>query len=142
MPAPDFADWLAITELKARYCRLLDTKDWDGWAALFTPDFLLDATGSGGPRMEGRDDAVASVRRSLETAKTVHHVHMPELTLSGDAATGIWPMQDHLVWADGRTMTGYGHYHDRYIRIDGAWRIAQSRLTRLHIAMQSPPPSA
>lgn len=92
--------------------------------------------------MEGRDDAVASVRRSLETAKTVHHVHMPELTLSGDAATGIWPMQDHLVWADGRTMTGYGHYHDRYIRIDGAWRIAQSRLTRLHIAMQSPPPSA
>ena len=36
MAAPGFADWLAIADLKARYCRLLDSKDWDGFAALFT----------------------------------------------------------------------------------------------------------
>jgi uncharacterized protein (TIGR02246 family) len=138
MAARDFADWDAITELKAHYCRLLDSKDWDGWAALFTPDFLLDATGSGGSRIAGRDAFVASIRRSLETAITVHHVHMPEITVTGDAATAIWPMQDHLLWADGRTLTGYGHYHDRYIRSDSQWLIAESRLTSLHMAMVPP----
>jgi hypothetical protein len=25
----------AIKQLKARYCRLLDTKDWQGWRSLF-----------------------------------------------------------------------------------------------------------
>ncbi|MBV2151143.1 nuclear transport factor 2 family protein [Sphingobium sp. AS12] len=138
MAAPDFAEWLAISELKARYCRLLDSKDWDGWAALFTPDFLLDATASGGPRIEGREAFVSSIRRSLEAAATVHHVHMPEITMTGDEATAIWPMMDHLVWPDGRTLTGYGHYHDRYIRVGGNWLIAESRLTRLHMAMVPP----
>jgi 3-phenylpropionate/cinnamic acid dioxygenase small subunit len=28
----------AIRELKARYFRLMDTKDWDGWKELFTLD--------------------------------------------------------------------------------------------------------
>jgi uncharacterized protein (TIGR02246 family) len=138
MATPDFADWAAITELKARYCRLMDGKDWDGWAALFTPDFLLDATASGGPHIAGRDAFVASIRRSLDAAITVHHVHMPEVTVSGDEATAIWPMMDHLVWPDGRVLTGYGHYHDRYVRSDGRWLIAESRLTRLHVVMVPP----
>jgi hypothetical protein len=30
----------AIRELKARYFRLMDTKDWSGWKALFTPDLV------------------------------------------------------------------------------------------------------
>jgi hypothetical protein len=29
--------------------------------------------------------------------------------------------------------TGYGHYHERYVRQDGRWRIAAQRLTRLHV---------
>ncbi len=62
MAAPGFADWLAIADLKARYCRLLDSKDWDGFAALFTEDFLLDASGSGGPVLEGRDVAIGGGR--------------------------------------------------------------------------------
>lgn len=138
MAAPGFADWLGIANLKARYCRLLDSKDWDGFAELFTEDFLLDASGSGGPLLEGRDIAIASVRRSIDPAKTVHHVHSPEIAIDGDAATAIWPMQDRLVWPDGRTLTGYGHYHERYVREGGAWKIAQSRLTRLLIEMQPP----
>jgi hypothetical protein len=28
---PNFADWVAICETKARYCRCLDTKDWAGY---------------------------------------------------------------------------------------------------------------
>ena len=92
MTAPGFDDWLAITQLKARYCRLLDTKDWDGWAALFTDDVVVDTTASGGPRMEGREAFVGSVRRSLAEARTAHHVHSPEVAVDGDTATATWAM--------------------------------------------------
>lgn len=138
MDGGEFADWRAIANLKARYCRLLDTKDWAGFEALFTSDFRLDATGSGGPLLEGRAVAIASVQASIDPARTVHQVHSPEIELDGDAATGIWAMQDYLVWPDGRKLTGYGHYHETYRREGGGWRIATSRLTRLAIDMQAP----
>lgn len=34
----------AIKQLKARYCRFLDTKQWDDWRALFTDDFVSDTS--------------------------------------------------------------------------------------------------
>jgi hypothetical protein len=136
--APDFPDWLAIANLKARYCRLLDCKDWAGFANLFTDGLVLDATASGGPRFEGRDAAITGVRASIEAAKTAHQVHSPEIEIDGDGAGAIWAMQDRLVWPDGRTLTGYGHYHERYVRVDGVWKIAASRLTRLHIELTQP----
>ncbi|WP_165189720.1 nuclear transport factor 2 family protein [Caulobacter soli] len=136
MTAPGFADWLAIANLKARYCRFLDTKDWAAYADLFTPDVVIDTTPSGGPRMEGREAALASIRASLDAAKTVHHVHSPEIEIDGDAARAVWAMQDQLSWSNGRKLSGAGHYHERYVRQDGDWKIAESRLTRLWLEMQ------
>jgi len=126
----DFADWLAIANVKAAYCRLLDTKDWAGWADLFTDDFELDVSDSGGTAMKGRDVIVAFVRSSIESAKTAHQVHFPEITINGDTAHAIWPMQDRVEW-EGRALTGYGHYHEDYVRQGGRWRIARQKLTRL-----------
>ena len=134
---PGFADWLAIANLKARYCRHLDTKDWAAYASLFTEDVVIDTTGSGGPRMEGRDAAVASIRASLDAATTVHQVHAPEIEIDGDEARAVWAMQDRLTWPNGRKIDGAGHYHERYVREDGAWKIAESRLTRLFVDMQA-----
>ena len=132
MPStPNFADWLEIANLKAAYCRLLDTKDWDGWAQLFTEDFVQDVSGSGGGVFHGRDAAVAATRGSIETAKTAHQVHFPEISIDGDTASAIWPLQDRLVWEDGRSLTAYGHYHERYRRTAEGWRIAEQKLTRL-----------
>ncbi|MET0251769.1 MAG: nuclear transport factor 2 family protein [Novosphingobium sp.] len=137
--APCFADWLAICELKARYCRFLDTKDWGAYAELFTEDLVLDTTGSGGTRTEGRDVAMALVRGSIEQTITTHHVHSPEIAVDGDEATAVWAMQDRNIWANGRSLLGFGHYHERYRRIDGAWRIAESRLTRLNMELSPVP---
>lgn len=131
--APDFADWLAIHNLKARYCRLLDTKDWEGWGQLFTEDFHQDVSGSGGGVFEGREAAVATTRQSIETAKTAHQVHSPEIEIDGDSATAIWALEDRVVWGDGRALTGWGHYHERYVRTADGWRIAEQKLTRLHM---------
>lgn len=128
---PQFSDWLAICNVKAAYCRLLDAKDWDSWAQLFTEDVEVDVRGSGGTLERGRDAFVASVRGSIETTKTCHQVHSPEITIDGDTATAVWAMQDRLIWEDGRTMTGFGHYHENYVKQDGQWRIARQKLTRL-----------
>ncbi len=138
---PGFEDWQAICETKARYCRCMDTKDWAGWADVFTEDLVLDSTPAGGYRIEGRDKAVATVRGSIEDAKTSHQVHNPEVAFDGnDAADVIWAMQDRVEMSAERSAasghlghTGYGHYHERYVRCpDGKWRISESRLSYLH----------
>ena len=135
-PAPAFSDWLAIVTLKARYCRCLDTKDWAGYAAVFAQDAVLDTTAAGGQRVEGRDAVLAYVRLSISADTiTTHHVHNPEIETDGDTATAIWAMQDRNIWPNGRQLLGFGHYHERYVRQGGEWRIALSRLTRLNVEM-------
>jgi SnoaL-like domain len=138
MTTPNFADWLEICSLKARYCRCLDTKDWDGFAAVFTEDLILDTSPAGGLRVEGRDAAVAYVRSSIsEDTITTHHVHAPEFEIDGQSATGIWAMQDRNIWPSGRKLLGFGHYHEQYVRVGGAWKIAQSQLTRINVEMSA-----
>jgi hypothetical protein len=134
--APEFKDWLSICNVKARYCRCLDTKDWAGYADCFTEDLILDTSPSGGARVEGRDAAVAYVRSSIsDDTITTHHVHAPEITIDGDSATAIWAMQDRNVWPNGRKLLGFGHYHERYARVDGQWRISESILTRINMEL-------
>jgi ketosteroid isomerase-like protein len=134
---------IAIGEVKARYCRLLDTKDWAGYAELFTEDFELDTSAAGGPPpIRGREAALRMVRASVEQARTSHHVHSPEIRLEGDVAQVIWAMQHRVVWGERKPQpgvlghTGFGHYHERYVRENGRWRIAAQRLTRLHMDVQ------
>lgn len=135
------ADYLAICDTKARYCRALDTKDWDACVDVFTEDLVLDTTPAGGYLTHGRDEALRMIRASLEGARTAHQVHSPEIRFEGDTAEVTWAMQDRVVWSPERAgrmgnqgHTGYGHYHERYIRCaDGRWRIATQRLTRLHV---------
>jgi len=124
-----------IKQLKARHCRMVDTKDWAGWGdTCLTEDFHLD---SGGGVQDGRDVVVASVSGSLESASTVHHVYTPEITLTGpDTATGVWPMEDWIrLSIDGNPIAfhGCGHYHEEYLRTDKGWRIKSSRQTRLRV---------
>ena len=42
-------------------------------------------------------------------------------------------MEDHIFGPDRKTrlLNAAGHYHERYRFEDGAWRIAETRLTRL-----------
>ena len=137
----DFADWLAICETKARYCRCLDTKDWAGYADVFTEDLVLDTTPAGGYKVEGRDAAIRMVRGSIETAKTAHQVHNPEMTFAADgrSAEVIWAMNDRVAWGEDRIPamgslghTGYGHYREHYVKCpDGKWRIQRNTLSYL-----------
>lgn len=135
-----------IHQLKARYFRCLDEKDWDGFGAVFADDAAMDISGEkaddagdigniGDGLIVGRAAIVELVSSALEGVTTVHHGHTPEITVTDEnSASGIWAMEDHLWWPEDsplRTLHGYGHYHERYRRSDGVWQIASTLLTRL-----------
>jgi uncharacterized protein (TIGR02246 family) len=124
----------AIRQLKARYFRTMDTKDWQAMRRVFTDDAVIDTTASGGREIAGADEFMSFLQETLAGVITAHHGHMPEITLtSASTASGIWALQDMLVWPDGSRMHGYGHYHDTYEKVDGAWLIRTSTLSRLHM---------
>ncbi len=124
----------AIKQLKARYFRTMDTKDWAGMRQVFADDVVMDTTDSGGGVVTGADAFLEFLQRTLADAVTVHHGHMPEIELtSSTTATGIWALHDVIVWPDGTRLQGDGHYHETYERVDGAWRITSSTLTRLRM---------
>lgn len=139
--ARHIADIEALKQLKARYCRLLDAKDWTAWRCLFTDDFVGDTSEAGGKRVDGADAFVAFVSGTLGSARrtTVHQVHAPELELtSATRARGVWALNDVVRLARGITLQGYGHYHETYEKVDGQWRMKSSKLTRLREDIQTP----
>jgi uncharacterized protein (TIGR02246 family) len=126
----------AIKQLKARYFRTLDTKDWDAMRRVFVDQVVIDTTASGGNVVTGADEFMAFLREALAGTVTVHHGHMPEIEVtSATTANGIWAMEDVVVWPNGTQLQGYGHYHETYEKAGGEWRIASSTLTRLHMDM-------
>lgn len=135
---------LAIHALKARYFRSMDMKDWAGLEATFAPDLIADFRAAAGEWNEamlihGAAAYVAQLAPMLEKVSTVHHGHMPEIHIETETeASGIWAMEDKLWVEEGaplpfRWLHGYGHYHERYVRLADGWRIKEIRLTRLRI---------
>lgn len=135
----------AIRALKARYCRLLDTKSWEEWGQVFTADVVMDVSDDvkpdmGEPLISGRSKVVEQVRGLMQLAVTAHQVHEPEITLKEPGkASGIWAMQDFVCWPDGvespapfRSMRAFGWYEEDYAIEDDQWRIARLKLVRQH----------
>jgi hypothetical protein len=136
-----------IKQLKARYFRCMDTKDWDGFADVFAPDAVMDMTEemrdqqtTADPVTRGNREIAAFVRAAVDPVTTVHHGHMPEIDLtSNTTATGIWAMEDKLRWPEGspiKAMHGYGHYHETYERVGKEWKIKTLMLTRLRVDVE------
>jgi hypothetical protein len=140
-----------VKQLKARYFRCLDTKDWAGYAAVFSEDATFDMRTAatvdpddGSPEAErssrlvlkGREVIAEAVRTSVGDKHTVHHGHCHEVWVDSSCeAHGIIAMVDKIT--NSRTgqhvLEGYGHYHESYRCEEGVWRISHLRLTRLHV---------
>jgi hypothetical protein len=127
----------AIKQLKARYFRLMDTKDWTGFREVFTEDVVVDVSADGAGVHEGVDVFLAMLVPILTDVITVHHGHTPEITITSETtATGTWAMEDVLRFPPGGPIAdlhGWGHYHDTSRQGDDGWRIASTRLTRLRL---------
>ena len=134
----------AIRALKARYFRLMDTKQWDALAGVFTRDLKV-VTPEGALYVEGGPAYAESLRHSLEHAVSCHQGLTAEIeVLDEQRATGVWAMQDVIEWQQAHPRTGWkailgrGHYHETYHIEDGAWRIAMLTLTRLRLDITWP----
>ncbi len=138
-----------IRQLKSRYFRTMDQKDWDAWEQVFCEDVKIDTTQDGAPPINGRAAFRKFLSPLLQNVKTVHHGHMSEVELTGrDTARGIWAMEDMLWWPKtegGRHLWGMGWYYERYRRDpDGEWRILELVLKRARVeqdGMQTFPPA-
>jgi uncharacterized protein (TIGR02246 family) len=123
-----------IKQLKARYFRTMDTKDWAAMREVFTDDVVIDTTDSGGSVVAGADEFLEFLQGAIGEAVTVHHGHTPEIEVTSDTgAIGVWAMADIVQWPNGTELRGYGHYHEVYEKVDGHWRIRSSKLTRLRM---------
>lgn len=130
------SDRAALADLVVTYSRCLDAYDHAGYAALFAPTGRLEA---GLGNAEGPD----AIRELLDAKRgdraaagqqAVHLVGNQLIDIDGDRASArTW-------WSyiaanggkdDGVTLVKGGEYDDEFVRIDGQWRLALHRITRV-----------
>ena len=133
------SDLEEIKQLKSKYCRLGDTKQWEEWTQLFTEDYEAEMIGV--PRFTKNDptnvkqigvkNVVGLWSAALKGVQTRHIAVNPEITLTGPTtAKGIWSLHDILYMPTNR-FEGWGHYHEDYVKVHGRWKIKKIVTTRL-----------
>lgn len=123
----------AISRLKYRYLRCLDTKSWDEFADTLIPE----ATSTYGEflQFESRDALVGFMRNTLGPhVITEHHCDHPEIDIDGETATGTWYLADTMLIPEhNMILRGAAFYTDRYVLCDdGQWRIAHTGYERTY----------
>lgn len=114
-----------IKELRAEYCYRIDSRDWDGYASLFTEDAHLDFGPIGS--FEGRD-AIRDFAENIVGAEhpfLAHMVHNPVIEIDGAMASGKWYFEVPCTFADGSAGWIQGIYDDVYELVDDQWLFAE-----------------
>ena len=118
-----------IKALKYRYVRHLDLKQWDDFAECFVPEATADYAGL------AFGDAAALVdymRQNLGPGLiSMHHLHHPEISVDGNAASGVWYLEDTVLAPDlDFGLSGAAFYDDEYVRTSAGWRIRRTAYRR------------
>lgn len=142
-----FQDIEEIKQLKSRYLRYMDTKQWDSFRSLFCDDATIDTSEAmidpHGQWDGGRlpvvtpESMTTALRSRMEDVFTLHHGHNPDIALvDSEHATGIWALEDIVRRPADCALPsfhGWGHYHEEYRKVNGQWRFAKVKVTRLHV---------
>jgi hypothetical protein len=123
-----------IKQLKARYFRFLDTANIEGLKTVFSHDAQAHFKSSQYDfELEGWDALEAFYKKSFtEESFGMHNGHHPEITVTGDTASGIWYLQDIFINLKYNvTIMGSALYHDEYKKVDGEWKICKTGYDRL-----------
>lgn len=136
MPDPlkpnPFEDRVEIEDVLYRYAEALDRRDWDLLGEVFTADAVAEYSGIG-RTAEGLAQIVEVVSTALANVDVSHHViSNPRIELDGDSASSRCYLRaqhrtDRPQAGDPFYEVG-GVYHDRLVRTEAGWRIAQRRL--------------
>lgn len=123
-------DRAAIADQMYRYARATDWLDTDNHRDVFIEDCVFASPHSGDVR--GIDAVVEWMNRALAPiAATQHLIGNISITFTGDdTADAVSYVQAwHRFRDETRAdMILWGEYHDRWVRLDGTWRIAERRV--------------
>jgi len=119
------ADHLEIQTLLAKYCQIVDARDWDAFTALFTDDAILDFTAYGGP-VAGPVALAGFIQTTTAALAAMQHsIATLVLDIHGDTATARCTALVTMVPAgEPPTLIGLW-YRDELRRTAGGWRLSQ-----------------
>ena len=131
-------DVQAIKELKSKYFRALDTKNWDELETTMTPN-ISTAYSNGKLVFHGPKEITNYFKESMpHTEITLHQGHNPVIWFESDTvAYGKWYLQDNLIFAEGNPycgtqIQGSAIYTDKYVKVDGQWLIEDTGYLRVY----------
>lgn len=133
------ADELEIRALLARYARGVDTKDWELYRSVFTPDAQIDYT-SAGAIAGGRDEVIDWLSAGFATIPwSMHYITNVEADIGEQTAT-VRAMFYNPMQLPGMTTQSAcgGYYHHELVRTTDGWR---SRSLREENVWFSNPPA-
>lgn len=131
MAPPSLEVAYAITTVKAKYCRLVDTQEWESFDQVMLPDFKFKIKqGDSVTNLTTRHDWVTQFTEQLKSLQTHHLVGPGELEeVSPDEVKAIIPIQYLIAHKDQTSKfrtSGGAFYHDIFKRVDGAWFLAET----------------
>ena len=112
-----------ICQLKYRYLRTLDTKQWEEFEECFVPEATGDYNGL---VFDDRAALVDYMRTNVgEGLVTLHQAHHPEIVVDGDTAEATWYLHDKVFVPEyDVAIEGAAFYRDRYVRTPEGWRLS------------------
>jgi SnoaL-like domain len=114
-----------ITRDRGALRDLIDNRDWEGLALVFTADAVFDATDLGMPLLNGLD----AIRKYMDESfdhPLGHHI----TNIYVESAGGEIFLRRRIIAAGHRGRVGSASYRDRVIKTPSGWRI-QHRLVTL-----------
>lgn len=130
----------AIKQVKYRYFRALDCKQWEALGETLTDD-ATTAYDSGKYSFRGRDAILGFLRDALGSKRvvSVHHGHHPEIEITSEAtARGTWYLEDTVFFLDAKmVLQGAAFYSDEYAKVAGQWKISSTGYERTYELMES-----
>jgi hypothetical protein len=132
-----------IRQLKYRFFRTLDLKEWEEFGDCLAEDVSArygTQAMSEPLHFDSRAEVVAYMSENLGTSIiSVHIGSHPEISVDGDTASGSWGFEDTVIVPDFKILIrGGGYYQDEYRKdVDGKWRISSTKYERIYEAMTS-----
>ena len=116
-------DQAAIAQLAAAWGVYRDNERWDRLRAIYAPDGVMRTTWFEGPASRFVDLCMEAARRG---GRSRHFIGATTAEVRGDRAVSDTCMAIMVRGAVAGTavdVTCQGRFHDRLVRLDGAWRI-------------------
>ena len=129
-----------LVALGHAYAFAADARDFEGFAALFTPDGVLISSRF---RYEGREEIATGVSGLTRYDRTFHFVGQSRHWIADGVVRGeTYCIAHHFIeTADEgtRDRVMYIHYRDEYARHEGAWRFAHRELGAVWAGQEDKP---